>query len=220
MALSTKQKHDLKKFIKELSQHKGRHTELVSVYIPAGYDINKIINNLSQEQGTAVNIKSASTRKNVQDALEKMIQHLRIYNKTPEHGLAAFAGNVAEREGQSDVKAWSIEPPVPLKVKIYRCDKEFVLEHLEGMIEDKEVYGLVVLDRRDATLAFLKGKSLNTIKKTHSEVPGKFRAGGQSAQRFDRVREGAVIQHFKKIAEYMKEEFLGADIKARIVEVL
>ena len=75
------------------------------------------------------NIKSTSTRKNVVDALEKMIQHLRLFKKTPEHGLCVFSGNVAEREGQSDVKVWSVEPPVPLKTRIYRCDKEFVLMH-------------------------------------------------------------------------------------------
>jgi len=35
------------------------------------------------------------------------------------------------------------------------------------------------LDRRDAILAVLKGKSIVPLKKTHSEVPGKHRAGGQ-----------------------------------------
>jgi peptide subunit release factor 1 (eRF1)/intein/homing endonuclease len=179
MALTTKQKHELKKFINGLSQYKGRHTELVTVYIPSGYDINKIINHLNQEQGTATNIKSTSTRKNVIDALERMIQHLKLFKQTPEHGLAAFSGNVAEREGQSDVKVWSIEPPIPLKIRIYRCDKKFVLEPLDDMLENKEVYGLVVMDRRDANIAFLKGKTIVPLVKTHSQVPGKFRAGGQ-----------------------------------------
>ena len=209
MALTTKQKHELKKFIKELNQYKGRHTELVSVYIPAGYDINKIINHLNQEQGTATNIKSASTRKNVIDALERMIHHLRLFKKTPEHGLAAFSGNVAEREGQSDVRVWSIEPPVPLKIRIYRCDKKFVLDPLDRMLEHKEVYGLVVIDRRDANIAFLKGKTIIPLVKTHSHVPGKIKAGGQSAARYARLTEGAKKDHFKKVADYIKEQFLG-----------
>jgi peptide chain release factor subunit 1 len=206
--ITTKQKHDLKKFVKELEKHRGRHTELVTVLVPAGYDLNKIINHLNQEQGTASNIKSTSTRKNVTDALEKMIQHLKIFKRTPEHGLAVFSGNVAEREGQSDVQVWSVEPPVPLKTRIYRCDKTFHLDLLRGMLETKEVYGMVVFDRRDATLAFLKGKAIIPLVKTHSEVPGKTRAGGQSSQRFERLREGAAKNHYKKIAEYMKEQFL------------
>jgi len=40
-------------------------------------------------------------------------------------------------------------------------------------------------------------------------VPGKTRAGGQSAARFERIREGAKKEHFKKVAEYMKSQFLG-----------
>jgi peptide chain release factor subunit 1 len=209
MSISEKQKYEMKKILKELGRHKGRHTELVSVYVPQDYDMTKVINHLQQEQGTATNIKSTSTRKNVIDALEKMIQHLRLFKKTPEHGLAVFSGNVAEREGQSDVKVWSIEPPVPLKTRIYRCDKEFVLNLLEEIIEIKEAYGLVVLDRRDATLALLKGKAIIPLQKTHSEVPGKTRAGGQSALRFARLREGATKEHYKKVAEYMKNQFLG-----------
>ncbi len=208
MALTEKERHDLKKFIKELEQYRGRHTEFVSVLIPAGYDINKIINHLSQEQGTATNIKSASTRKNVIDALERMIQHLRLFKQTPPHGLAAYSGNVASNEGQIDLKVWSIEPPIALNTRIYRCDKDFKLEVLRTMLDTREAYGLVVLDRRDANIALLKGKSIVPLVKTHSEVPGKFRAGGQSAPRFARLREGAAKEHYKKVAEYIKEQFL------------
>jgi len=209
MALTSAQKHQLKKFVEELAQHKGSHTELVSVYIPAGYDMNKIINHLSQEQGTATNIKSSATKKNVIAALEKMIQHLRVVGRTPEHGLAAFAGNVAEREGQQDVKVWSIEPPNPLKTRIYRCDKTFVIDLLQDMMEVKEVYGLVVMDRREGDIAYLKGKTIIPLTKTKSNVPGKTRAGGQSSHRFERLREDAAKQFYRKIAELMKEQFFG-----------
>lgn len=209
MALTEKQKHDLKRFIKELENFKGRHTELVSVYIPKDYDIIKIIQHIDQEKGTATNIKSTSTRKNVIASLERMTQHLRLFKQTPPNGLAVFSGNVAEREGQEDYKVWSIEPPIPLNIRLYRCDKEFVLDILKDMLEIKEVYGLVVVDRRDASIAYLKGKTIVPILKTHSEVPGKTKAGGQSSQRFARLREGAKIEHFKKVAEYMKEQFLG-----------
>jgi len=163
MQITEKQKHELKKFIKELENYKGRHTELVSVYIPRDYDIVKIINHLDQEKGTATNIKSTATRKNVIDSLEKMTQHLRLYKKTPENGLAVFAGNVAKREGQQDFHVWSLEPPLPLNTRIYRCDKEFVLELLRDMLDIKEVYGLVIVDRRDANVAYLKGKTIVPI---------------------------------------------------------
>ena len=218
MSLTEKQKHQLKKFIKEIESYRGKHTELVSVYIPQGYDMIKIIQHLDQEKGTATNIKSAATRKNVIDSLERMTQHLRLFKKTPENGLAVFSGNVAEREGKQDFKVWSIEPPVPIKTRMYRCDKEFVVDLLRDMLEIKEIYALVIVDRRDANIALLKGKSIVPVLKTHSEVPGKTKAGGQSAARFERIREGAKIEHFKKVAEYMKEQFLGnKELKGIIV---
>ncbi len=208
LKVTSKQRYELKKAIKELEHYRGRHTELVSVYIPAGYELNKITDHLQQEGGTASNIKSTSTRKNVVDALERMLHHLRLFKRTPQNGLAVFSGNIAEKEGNSDIKVWSIEPPIPLKIRLYRCDKTFVIDPLRDIIEEKEVYGLIVMDRRDATIALLKGKTIIPIRKTHSEVPGKMRAGGQSAQRFARIREGAIKDHYKKIAEYMKEELL------------
>ncbi|MBI2565377.1 peptide chain release factor 1 [Candidatus Woesearchaeota archaeon] len=211
MALTSYQKFQLKKIIKELEQYKARHTELVSVYVPAGYDLIKIIQHLSEEQGTATNIKSSSTRNNVIDALEKMIQHLRIVERTPVNGLAVFSGNVAEREGQSDVRVWSVEPPAPLNIRIYRCDKTFLLDILQDMMTIKEVYGLVVMDARDAHLALLKGKSIQFLQKTHSHVPGKMKAGGQSSARFQANRALAVKDHLKKVAEYMKEQFLNLE---------
>ena len=216
--LTAIQRHQLKKFMKELSSYRGRHTELVTVYVPQGYEMVKITQHLAQEQGTAGNIKSTSTRKNVQDALEKMIQHLRLYKQTPPNGLLAFSGNVAEREGQSDVKVWTLEPPIPLNMRLYRCDKTFVLDFLEDIVSHQDTYGLVVLDRRDATLALLKGKTIVPILKTHSEVPGKMRAGGQSAARFMRIREGAVKDHYKKISDHMKDQFLHiTDLKGIII---
>ncbi|MBW2965177.1 peptide chain release factor aRF-1, partial [Candidatus Woesearchaeota archaeon] len=199
-------------------KHRGRHTELVTVYIPQGYDLNLIIGHIAQEQGTASNIKSKSTRDNVTGALERMIQHLRLFKQTPPNGLAVFSGNIAEKEGQQNFQVFSVEPPVPLKFRTYRCDKEFLLEPLREMMETKDIYGLVVFDRRDAVIALLKGKTIVPIRKTHSEVPGKMRAGGQSAARFARNRELAIKDHYKKVAEYMKEELLKLpDLKGIIL---
>ena len=207
--LTAKDKYKLSHFVKHLREFKGAHTELVSVYVPAGYDLNNVISQLSDEAGTATNIKSKQTRTNVIAALEKMIQHLKAnIGRTPTKGLAAFAGNVAEQEGKQDYQVWSIEPPTPLNQRLYRCDKTFILEPLEEMMDDDNTYGLVVFDNRDAAIGYLKGKTIVIVRKTHSEVPGKMRAGGQSSVRFARNRELAAKEHYNKIAEYMKEEFL------------
>ncbi len=206
--VTTKEKYKLRRFISMLEQIRGRHTELVSVYIPSGYDINKIINHLIQEQSTAANIKDKTTQKHVIDALEKMIRHLRLFKQTPPNGLAVFSGNISEKEGKANIKVFSIEPPEPLNVRIYRCDQTFKLDILKQMLEHRETYGLVILDAKEATIGLLKGTSITVLKHMTSGVPSKIRAGGQSAMRYARLREGALKEFFKRIAEVVKKEFL------------
>ena len=45
-----KAKLKLRKLLKQLAAIKGRHTELVSVYVPAGYSLHEMTNQLRQEQ--------------------------------------------------------------------------------------------------------------------------------------------------------------------------
>ncbi len=205
--MNTKQKQKLRKFVNELSLIRGRHTELVSVYIPAGYDIIKIIQHIDQEKGTASNIKDAKTRKNVQDSLEKIIRHLRLFKKTPPNGLAAFAGNIAAKEGKVDLKVWSIEPPEQLKTRIYRCDQTFLLDILKSMMESKEKYGLIVMDRREATLGLLQGTNIKKLTHMTSNVPGKTTKGGQCLN-------PEVIIDLKKGYKKLKDVRVGDILKA------
>ncbi|MFH0861658.1 MAG: peptide chain release factor aRF-1 [Candidatus Altiarchaeota archaeon] len=198
----------LKRLIRELEHVSGSHTELVSVYVPAGYNINQVMTQLSNEQGTASNIKSTSTRKNVVDALERAVQHLRLYKQTPKNGLIIFSGNVAERAGQSDVKVWGIEPPEPISIRLYRCDKQFILDPLKDLIAHKDVYGLIALDNRMATIASLKGDRYVIHKKITSNYGGKHRAGGQSAVRFERLLREESHNMKKRIADAVNDIFL------------
>jgi len=207
--VTARERHKLKQFLKMLNSFRGRHTELVSVYIPAGYELSSIVNHLQEEQGTASNIKSKQTRENVITALERMIRHLQLFERTPPNGLAVFSGNVAEKEGQQKVEIWSMEPPLPLHQRLYRCDKTFVTEPLEDMGEETSIYGLLVIDKREADIALLKGKVIVPLTRSTSNVPGKTRAGGQSAHRFERLREGAAKEFYRKVAEHMKANFLG-----------
>ena len=200
-------KSELRDIIEELENYKGRQTELISVYISAGYDANAVQKQLEAEKSTAKNIKSTSTRKNVSEALEKIVRHLKTLKKTPENGLAVFCGNISKVEGQDDLELWTIEPPLPLNNRLYRCDKEFVLDSLRQMLEVDEVFGLLVMDRKEATIGLLEGKRIEILQKMTSGIPSKIRAGGQSSQRFHRITEGLTRDFYKRIAEEMKKIF-------------
>jgi peptide chain release factor subunit 1 len=208
----------LKAIIKELGKIRGRHTELVTVYVPAGYNMVKVAEQIKQEQGTAQNIKSKAVRKNVVGALERITQHLKLYKETPKNGVAIFSGDVSDKEGVTDIEIWAIEPPEPLKQRLYRCGQEFVLEPLKEMVREKEIYGLIVLDKSEAEIGVLRGKRIESLKHLDSIVPGKTKAGGWSQQRYARIREGLLNDFLKKIGEIASSNFKNMrDLKGIIV---
>src|SRR3989338_1204917 len=198
---------ELEETVEKLDSHRARATELITVYIPAGQNIYTVADQLEAEKSTAKNIKSTGTRKNVAGALDKITRSLKDFKKTPENGLAIFCGNISKVEGQEDLQIWVIETPMPLKVRMYRCDKEFILDPLREMLSVKEVFGLLVMDRKEATIGLLEGKSVEVLQKMTSGIPSKVRAGGQSSQRFHRITEGLTKEFYKRIAEEMKKNF-------------
>jgi len=207
MDIDTKKRQELEEIVKILESIKGSHTQLVTVLIPGGSNIHQVSGQLAAERSTAENIKSKATRSAVTDALDMIVRELKKYKQTPPNGLALYCGNVSEKEGNQDVQIWAIEPPRTLKVRIYRCDKEFVVEPLKEMLAVQEVYGLLVIDRQEATIGLLEGKKIEVLRKIESSVPGKYKAGGQSAQRFERIREDMAKAFFKEVAEGMKKIF-------------
>ena len=183
------------------------HTELVTVLIPAGTNIHQVSTQLTSEAGTAANIKSKQTRTAVVTALETIIRKLKEYKQTPVRGLALFCGNTSEKEGIQDVQIWAYEPPKLLRIRMYRCDKTFVIDPLKEMLEVTEIYGLLAIDRQQATIGILEGKQIKVLRVMTSGVPGKVRAGGQSSQRYHRITEGLAKEFFKRVADAMKEIF-------------
>jgi peptide chain release factor subunit 1 len=209
--------HELQDTIEDLREIRGRNTELVSLYIPPDYDIRKIIDFLTQEQSEAENIKSKHTRKNVKSALDKIQRRLKDAGKIPDKGIALFAGNVSEQEGRPDIQLWEIEPPEPVESRMYRCDKNFVIEPLEEVLIETDVYGVICLDKSEAAIGYVRGNTLSVEYAMESNVPGKTTKGGQSQQRFERIRENMYDTFLTDIAEKAKRAFLQ---KARDDELL
>ncbi|MCL5009395.1 MAG: peptide chain release factor aRF-1 [Candidatus Parvarchaeota archaeon] len=203
--------------IKYLEGIKGRHTELVTVYVPAGFNLDIIRAQLSEEESTASNIKDRNNRKNVVDALEKIGGELKLIGSTPKNGLIVFCGNVSDREGEPDIKVWEVEPPQKSDIRLYRCDQHFIVEPLKSMFQQGNTYALIVLDNREATFGTLEGAKVTELKHIKSLVPGKFSKGGQSAMRFSREREGLIRDFYKEIADTAKALFFGKGISGIIV---
>jgi peptide chain release factor subunit 1 len=199
--------------LKRLSSIRGSGTELISIYVPPDFALSEEIGKLSEENSQAGNIKSKSTKQNVQGAIDKIISYLRLYKKPPKNGFAIFAGNISSIQAKPDIELFSIEPPQPIKANIYRCDSTFLLEPLQAMMEAKEMYVLVVMDGRDATIGILKGTYFNLEKKVRSFAQSKSSKGGQSAGRYERAIEESIDDYYKSVADAVNDVFIKYQFK-------
>ncbi len=192
-----------------LASKEGRGTELVSVYVPPGKQISDVINTLRDEYGTASNIKSTTTRKNVMDAIVKVQQRLKLFKEPPENGLVIFCGAIPQNgPGSERIETYVIVPPEPIHIYLYRCDARFHTEHLQEMLREKETYGILLIDTSGATIATLQGRRLEIVREMTSGVPGKTRAGGQSARRYERLREMRLQEYFTRVGKHANDTFL------------
>lgn len=204
--------YKIRKILDELSQKTGRGTELISLYIPTGKQLHEVITNLREEQGTADNIKSDLTRTHVVDSISKVLQRLKLYKKTPERGLVIFSGALPPEGGgplgSEVVKVYEIDPPKVLKTFLYRCDDHFHVDILKDMLKDENLIGFLAIDAKDTGWGLLHGDKIEVLKETGSGVAGKHRQGGQSAKRFQKLREMELTYYFNRVAEITKEYFI------------
>lgn len=204
-----RRKYEFKKVIEDLKEYTGSGTQLVTIYVPPDKQISAVVDHVTQEHSEAANIKSKATRTNVQDALTSIRDRLRYYDTPPENGMVIFSGAVDTGGGQTSMVTEVLEdPPEPIDSFRYHCDSAFLTDPLEGMLEDKGLYGLVVLDRREANVGWLRGKRVEPVKSTTSLVPGKQRKGGQSQRRFERLRLEAIDKFYQEVGEMANDLFV------------
>ncbi|MDP2846131.1 MAG: peptide chain release factor aRF-1, partial [Candidatus Methanoperedens sp.] len=138
---------------------------------------------------------------------------LKLIPKAPENGVVIFCGAVDIGANKTDMETYIIEPPEPLVSYKYHCDSSFLLTPLEDMLHERKTYGLLVLDRREATVGLLKGKHIEEMAHLTSNVPGKQRKGGQSAHRFQQLRLIAINDFYTRIADAASAVFIAIDHK-------
>ena len=216
--ITQRQKYDLKRKLEELKACKGRHTELISLFVPPNKQIFDVNAYLKNEYSQSQNIKSKTTMKNVISAIESIMSRLKQFKQPPENGMVFFVGHKSIGSDKTEMVAYIIEPPLPISTFLYRCDSTFYTEPLEQMLLEKEIYGLLLIDRRECTVGILKGNRVELLKYMTSQVPGKHGRGGQSQRRFERLTELAAHEWFVKCGEQASEIFQSEeDIKGIFV---
>lgn len=215
------ERYKLTKMINELSKISGHGTELVSVYVPPRRPLYDVISQLRNEAGTASNIKSDLTRTHVQDALSRTVEFLKTLRDTPKNGLIVFCGAIPNDKGigKEKIEIFPIQdPPKEVKISLYRCDDHFWTDHLRDMLKDDKVMGVLAVDTQEAGFGILTGDRSETVDSITSGVAGKHRQGGQSARRFERLRENELNEFYHRIAAHAKKIFIDQyNVKGLIV---
>lgn len=215
--LTQREEYNLKRRIKELDEMKGRHTELISLYVPQDKQLSEVTAYLKNELSQSSNIKSKTTRKNVMGAIESILSRLKAFKEIPQNGIAFFVGTITTGPNQTKMVANLIQPPKLLTTFLYRCDSSFYLESLKEQLSKKPVYGLLLIDRRECTIGKLQGEIIETIDYFTSRVPGKHGRGGQSQRRFERLIELVAHEWFVECGEQASKNFLEEEVKGILV---
>jgi peptide chain release factor subunit 1 len=201
-------RYTFKRKLDEIAAARGRATELISLYVPPGKQLSDVMSYLRNEYAQSSNIKSRTTRKNVMWAIESLMGRVRQFKEVPKNGVAFFVGSKAVGADKSVPVTYIVEPPEPLNTYLYRCDSTFFLDPLLAMIHEPELWGLIILDRAEVTLGYLRGKRIEALRNKQSQVPSKHGRGGQSQHRFERLIEHAAHEFFVRVGEIANELFL------------
>jgi len=101
---------------------------------------------------------------------------------------------------------------------VHNCDDHFHLDPLRDMLREQNIVGVLSVDATEAGLGIVSGDSWDVVDTISSGVSGKTRKGGQSARRYERLREMELTDYFNRLADHAKKAFLENEpVKALIV---
>jgi len=200
-----------KRLIQFLENAHGDGTSMITLIIPPGEQVSRVMQMLTNEYGTASNIKSRVNRQSVQSAITSTQQRLKLYNRIPDTGLCLFCGEVITEKGQKLLNL-DITPSRELGTSMYLCDSKFNVEPLKVLLTSEEKYGFVVMDGLGSLFGTLSGSAREVIHKFSVDLPKKHGRGGQSAARFGRLRLEKRANYVRKVTEMCVQCFITNDM--------
>ncbi|KIY48305.1 peptide chain release factor eRF/aRF subunit 1 [Fistulina hepatica ATCC 64428] len=201
----------VKKLIKSLDSARGAGTSMISLILPPKDQISRASAMLTQEYGTASNIKSRVNRLSVLAAITSTQQRLKLYNRVPPNGLVLFVGTILTDEGKEKKVSFDFEPHKPINTSLYLCDNKFHTEALSELLESDSRFGFIVMDGNGTLFGTLSGNTREVIHKFTVDLPKKHGRGGQSALRFSRLRDEKRHNYVRKVAELAVQHFITND---------
>lgn len=185
---------------------------MISLVIPPKDQISRINKMLTDEMGTASNIKSRVNRLSVLSAITSTQQRLKLYTRVPTNGLVLYCGSILNDEGKEKKVNIDFEPFKPINTSLYLCDNKFHTEALAELLQDDDRFGFVVMDGHGCLFGVLSGNTREVLTKFSVDLPKKHGRGGQSALRFARLRLEKRHNFVRKCAEVAVQCFITNDM--------
>ena len=180
--------------LNQLSKIKGDTTEFITLTVPKIKNTIQILNFINSEIANTSSIKSKITKSRVKKALVCLKSHISL------HKITAATAYFASKDGVVEIKHESI------KNFNYCCKNKFEIQLIN--LNCHATTGFIILDRRAAAIGVLNGGNWTHFKILQSYIPGKTKKGGQSARRYEQIRQTETHKFFLKIADYCKTLFL------------
>lgn len=133
------------------------------------------------------------------------------YRSTPPNGLAVFCGNCAQEKTTKEKKlSFAFEPFLPLQHSLYKCDEQFHTDILKEQLSDNDTWGFIIIDGDGTSFHTLCGRSHEMIFAWNNvSLPKKHGRGGQSKQRFERIRDQKRGWYVSEVADTALRYFIN-----------
>jgi peptide chain release factor subunit 1 len=198
----------VKKLIERLEKSRGNGTSMISLIIPPRDQLSRISKMLTDEYGTASNIKSRVNRLSVLNAITSTIQKLKQISRVPPNGLVVYCGTILTEEGKEKKVNYAFEPHKPINTSLYLCDNVFHVEALRSLLESDDKFGFIIMDGSGTLYGTLSGNTREILYKFTVDLPKKHGRGGQSSVRFARLRVEKRHNYVRKVAEVATQLFI------------
>lgn len=201
----------LKRLIKSLEAARGIGTSVITLLIPPKEQISKATQMLQGELGTCANIKSHANKISVQTAITATLGRLRLFNRVPPNGMIVFCGTVLTEDNKEKKLTIDIEPFKAVSRSLYMCDNKFHTDELHRMMENDDKFGFIIVDGTGCYFATVTGSVKEKLGSISVELPKKHGRGGQSKNRFARIRMERRHNYVRKVAELATQYFITND---------
>jgi len=142
----------------------------------------------------------------VQEAIKKIQGKLNLLKTVPPNGIVVFCGCPDEEIKKVLIV---VEPLKPIQQTLYMCDSRFHTEILRDQLTTGDcTIGFVIIDGHSASFHTLVGNAKETLFKLEVMLPKKHGRGGQSQNRFARIREEKRGWYASKVAELFTQYFM------------